>query len=169
LTQRISLMNSPAYFLASLLLLTTSCRFQSGFLAEQETEITFPASDPSVVQHIEGLDYQSDDEAGMSHQSLKVVRLIATSNFFRNLPKSAPSVTPLLGFESGPEMGTDDPSPVYRFRFYRDPSIQGAWWETLVYDPERAVLYLEYPEDGILEPLEVDQRMLADVRMTMAR
>jgi hypothetical protein len=162
-------MNSPAYLLASLLLLTTSCRFQSGYLAEQETEIAFSASDPSFVQHIEGLDYQSDDEAGMSHQSLKVVRLIATSNFFRNLPKSASSVTPLLGFESGPEMGTDDPSPVYRFRFYRDPSIQGVWWETLVYDPERAVLYLEYPEDGILEPLEVDQRMLADVRMTMAK
>jgi hypothetical protein len=161
-------MNTPAYVLASLLLLSTSCRFPSGHLAGQESVSTFPEYGTSVVQQIGGLAYESDDEAGMSPRALKVVRLIASSEYFRSLPKVSPSVTPLLGFESGPEMGTDAPSPVYRFRLYHDPSIQGSWSEILVYDPESAVLYVERPEDGRHQPLDVDQGLLSEVRLTSA-
>lgn len=162
-------MNTPAYILASLLLLSTSCSFQSGQQVQPETAIEFSASGASVIQHIDGLTYQSDDEAGMSPRALKVVRLIASSEYFRNLSGSATAVTPLLGFESGPEMGTDAPSPVYRFRLYRDPSKQADWSETIIYDPQGEVLYLERPEDGHQEPLDVDQRLLAGVRLTADR
>jgi hypothetical protein len=161
-------MNTPAHVLISLLLLLTSCRFQYWQQEQQETAIQLSGSGASVIQHIEGLTYQSDDEAGMSPRALKVVRLIASSEYFRNLSGSATAVTPLLGFESGPEMGTDAPSPVYRFRLYHDPSIQGAWSEILVYDPERAVLYVERPEDGRHQTLDVDQGLLSEVRLTSA-
>jgi hypothetical protein len=108
----------------------------------------------------------------MTRRALTLARMIATTDYcqqqVRSAGRSAGASGLTLGFDSGPEMGTDAPSPVYRFRLYRECVDMDQTHDWFIFDPERELLYVEDLVDGRHKSLEIDPALLADFRADKA-
>jgi hypothetical protein len=82
--------------------------------------------------------------------------------------KSAAASGLNLGFDAGPEMGAGTPSPVYRYRLFRDCEDMTQTFDWFFFDPETESLYVEDLANGKHRKLEVDPAFLADFRADRA-
>jgi hypothetical protein len=128
-------------------------------------------TDATVLQ-IGGLQYQAYDEAGLAPRAITLARMIASTDYCRRQVRAAGRTAGTsgltLGFDSGPEMGTDAPSPVYRFRLYRECIDMDQTHDWFFFDPATEVLFIEDLVDGNHRRLEVDPALLADFRADRA-
>jgi hypothetical protein len=133
--------------------------------------VQLTASDAAVLQ-IGGLQYQAYDEAGLTPRAITLARMIASTDYCRRQVRAAGRTAGTsgltLGFDSGPEMGTDAPSPVYRFRLYRECIDMDQTHDWFFFDPATEVLFIEDLVDGNHRMLEVDPTLLADFRADRA-
>jgi len=154
-----------------LLAATQSACMRSAKPVSEAPSIQLSASNAAVVQ-IGGLPYQAYDEAGMTRRALTLARMIASTDYCRRqvraAGRSAGTSGLTLGFDSGPEMGTDAPSPVYRFRLYRECVDMDQTHDWFFFDPEREALFVEDLVDGKHRQLEIDPALLADFRADKA-
>ncbi len=158
-------------FLFFFVVATQTACVRSARPVSEAPSIRLSSSDAAVVQ-IGGLPYQAYDEAGMTRRALTLARMIATTDYcqqqVRSAGRSAGASGLTLGFDSGPEMGTDAPSPVYRFRLYRECVDMDQTHDWFIFDPERELLYVEDLVDGRHKSLEIDPALLADFRADKA-
>lgn len=133
--------------------------------------VQLTASDAALLQ-IGGLPYQAYDEAGLSHRALTLAHMIASTDYCRRQVKAAGPTAGAsgltLGFDSGPEMGTDAPSLVYRYRLYRESVDMDQTHDWFFFDPASEALYVEDLIDGNHRRLEIDPALLADFRADKA-
>lgn len=133
--------------------------------------VKLTASDAAVLQ-IGGLPYQAYDEAGLTPRAIILARMIAGTDYCRSQVRAAGHTAGAsgltLGFDSGPEMGTDAPSLVYRYRLYRECEDMDQTHDWFFFDPASEALYVEDLIDGNHRRLEVDPALLADYRADKA-
>ena len=133
--------------------------------------VQLTASDAAVLQ-IGGLQYQAYDEAGLTPRAITLARMIAGTDYCRRQVRAAGRTAGTsgltLGFDSGPEMGTDAPTLVYRFRLYRECIDMDQTHDWFFFDPASESLYVEDLVDGNHRRLEVDPALLADYRADRA-
>ena len=133
--------------------------------------VQLSASNAAVLQ-IGGLPYQAYDEAGLTSRAVTLARMIAGTDYCRRQVRAAGRTAGFaglkLGFDSGPEMGTDAPSLVYRYRLYRECEDMDQTHDWFFFDPASEALYVEDLIDGNHRRLEVDPALLADFRADKA-
>lgn len=137
-----------------------------------ETPEPAPAAFNGAILDINGLPYQTYDEAGLKPRAIILARMIASTEYCRKQVmgecKSAAASGLNLGFDSGPEMGAGTPSPVYRYRLFRDCEDMTQTFDWFFFDPETESLYVEDLANGNHRKLEVDPALLADFRADRA-
>lgn len=125
-----------------------------------------------AILDINGLPYHTYDEAGLKPRAIILARMIASTDYCREMVmgecKSAAASGLNIGFDSGPEMGAGTPSPVYRYRLFRDCEDMTQTFNWFFFDPETESLYLEDLANGNHKKLEVDPAFLADFRADRA-
>lgn len=126
------------------------------------------SSSLDTVLDIGGLSYQVYDEAGLTPRAITIAHMIASTDYCRDQlmasGRSDRGYGLLLGFDSGPEMGTDAPSPVYRYRLYRECVDMDQTHDWFIFDPQQEVLYVEDLIDGNHRALQMDPVLLAAFR-----
>jgi hypothetical protein len=137
----------------------------------QAPAVQLTASDAAVLQ-LGGLQYQAYDEAGLTPRAITLARMIASTDYCRRQVRAAGRTAGTsgltLGFDSGPEMGTDAPTLVYRFRLYRECIDMDQTHDWFFFDPASESLYVEDLVDGNHRRLEVAPALLADYRADRA-
>jgi hypothetical protein len=137
-----------------------------------ETSEPVPVAFDGAILDINGLPYHTYDEAGLKPRAIILARMIASTEYCREKVlgscKSAAASGLNLGFDAGPEMGAGTPSPVYRYRLFRDCEDMTQTFDWFFFDPETESLYVEDLANGKHRKLEVDPAFLADFRADRA-
>ncbi|MEY4884937.1 MAG: hypothetical protein RL151_246 [Bacteroidota bacterium] len=136
--------------------------------ASVETPEPAPAVFNGAILDINGLPYHTYDEAGLKPRAIILARMIASTDYCRQQVmgacKSAAATGLNLGFDAGPEMGAGTPSPVYRYRLFRDCEEMTQTFDWFFFDPETESLYVEDLANGNHRKLQIDPLLLADFR-----
>jgi hypothetical protein len=137
-----------------------------------ETSEPVPVAFDGAILDINGLPYHTYDEAGLKPRAIILARMIASTEYCRKKVmgtcKSAAASGLNLGFDAGPEMGAGTPSPVYRYRLFRDCEDMTQTFDWFFFDPETESLYVEDLANGNHKKLEVDPSFLVDFRADKA-